>query len=109
METFNEEQNELKYGAKDVDLISQLFDISERVGIIFCIGNAMKYYKRYHSNSQKAKNPTDLQKISDYLDRARQGSTNDIYIYAINEISFIIAMDFNGFEEHCKLLITKLK
>jgi Protein of unknwon function (DUF3310) len=109
METFNPTENQLKYGAKDGDLISQLFEISQTAGIIFCVGNAMKYYKRYHSNSQKANNHTDLQKISDYLDRARQGSTNEKYIYAINEISFIIAMDLNGFDEHCKRLITKLK
>lgn len=109
METFNPTENELKYGAKDADLISQLFAISERVGIIFCIGNAMKYYKRYHSKSEKSNNPTDLQKISDYLDRARQGCTNKKYIYAINEIAFIIAMDLNGFDEHCLKLITKLK
>ena len=109
METFNPTENELKYGAKDADLISQLFAISEKVGIIFCIANAMKYYKRYYSNSEKSKNPTDIEKIADYLDRAKQGSTNKKYIHAINEINFIIALDLNGFDEHCLKLITKLK
>ena len=51
METFNETENALKYGAKENDVIAQIFSVSEKAGIAFCIGNALKYYTRFHSES----------------------------------------------------------
>lgn len=63
-------ENELKYGVKNKDVIAQLGAIKPIYAFVFCIGNILKYATRYNSQSEKAYNTADLDKINDYANRA---------------------------------------
>lgn len=89
METFNEEQNAIKYGAKDNDLIATQFEISLQSGIIFCVDNIARYAKRYDSDAEKGHNPADIQKMLDYANRAIEKSNND-YFLLLNQLKSLI-------------------
>lgn len=65
-------ENELKYGEKQNDVIAQEFAFSKIMGAGFCFGNIKKYLTRYISDSEKSKNPKDLGKAKDYLNRLHQ-------------------------------------
>lgn len=81
-DTFNETENRLKYGAKENDIISQMFAISLNTGLSFCLGNALKYITRYESQSEKGNNPADLYKFKDYIQRCIEVCESDIsYVY----------------------------
>lgn len=65
-------QNELKYGEKQNDVISQMFAISTECGVVFCCGNAIKYFTRYQSDSEKGRNIKDVIKAKDYINRMHE-------------------------------------
>ena len=91
-DTFNETENRLKYGAKENDIISQMFEISLQTGLAFCLGNALKYITRYESKSEKANNHADLHKFHDYIERCIEVCESDIsknylgFTYALQDI-----------------------
>lgn len=94
METFNEEQNRLKYGAPEEDLITQNFNISLELGIIFCVSSISRYAKRFDSVAEKGHNPADIAKMLDYVNRALQKSNND-YFKLLSELKVMIESNKN--------------
>ncbi len=98
MEQFNETENALKYGAKESDVISQIFAVSEKAGIAFCIGNALKYHTRFNSESKKAKNPADFHKTFDYIDRAKNKCSS---IVLLEKIIALETLNAPSFKEKC--------
>lgn len=94
METFNEEQNRLKYGNPEDDLIAQNFNISLELGIIFCVSSISRYAKRFDSLAEKGHNPADIAKMLDYVNRALQKSNND-YFKLLSELKVMIESNKN--------------
>jgi NTP pyrophosphatase (non-canonical NTP hydrolase) len=71
MEKF-ELENRKKYGAKNADEIAKSFEISESNGAGGCFLAIRKYLKRFISESEKAGNIIDLQKVKDYANRLNE-------------------------------------
>lgn len=65
-----EKSNRSKYGEKDKDVISLMYDLSKEQGDAYCYGNIMKYVGRFtRPKSSKSNNKIDLLKAKDYLER----------------------------------------
>ena len=67
-------ENELKYGDKKDDVIAEAFNYNYASGIAFCFLNIRKYLKRFHSESEKCYNQNDIDKVKDYLQRAKENT-----------------------------------
>ena len=67
--TNQRKENANKYGEKQFDVISDAYRVGRKEGDVYAGYNAIKYIKRYTSNSKKAQNLLDLRKALDYITR----------------------------------------
>jgi hypothetical protein len=104
--------NELKYGKKESDIISIQFKMSKQAFIGFCFGNIQKYLHRFDSESEKANNPKDIEKVIDYISRFEEKYPTDVNLERLKNLievedfktAFIHSIDLQEFliNEKCK-------
>lgn len=105
MEKFSNEENAAKYGSKQGDVIARHYRANAVAALYFCIISIDKYATRYNSDSAKSKLESDVMKMADYSERAKEmlyklhekGAKN--VIEAINSMYEIkYAIEFRTFE-----------
>jgi hypothetical protein len=89
METEREPDN-VRYGDDNgKDVIAHIADLNPIAAFYFCVGNVWKYAKRFVSNSEKAYNTNDINKMLVYAQRAFEYSAVNSEVYVIDMIDYI--------------------